>query len=99
GLLPQLPARRLRLSAPQSFAWKGVRAGLPEGIDDVSRSRLAIAGGTLMEEGALRIDRIATPLSLAELEQALLAGQLDGAPLTPRPRAAPEPRAARRARF
>jgi len=99
GLLPQLPARRLRLSAPQSFGWKGVRAGLPEGLDDVSRSRLAIAGGTLLEEGALRIDRIATPLSLAELEQALLAGQLDGVPLSPRPRAGVDRAAARRARF
>jgi hypothetical protein len=99
GLLPQLPARRLRLGAPQTFAWKGVRVALPEALDDVSRSRIAIAGGALLEEGALRIDRIATPLSLQELEQAFLGGQLDGVALTPRPRGALDQRAVRRARF
>lgn len=100
GLLPQLPARRLRLGAASSFDWKGVRLSLPERIDDASRSRLRIAGGTLAEEGSLLIDRIATPLSLAQLEQAFLAGELDGLPLAPRPTAAPRgEKASRRARF
>lgn len=101
GMLPQLPARRLRLGAPQSFDWKGLRLSLPERIDDASRSRLRIAGGTLPEEGSLLVDRIATPLSLQQLEQAFLAGELDGLPLAARPSAAVPPgeRASRWARF
>jgi len=98
SLLSQLPARRLRLGAPQSFDWKGLRLSLPERIDDVSRSRLRIAGGTFAEEGAMLIDRIATPLSLAQLEEALLGGQLDGLPLAPRA-SAPGSAPTRRARF
>jgi hypothetical protein len=99
GLLPQLPARRLRPGAPQSFEWKGVRASLPERIDDLSRSRLQLLGGELLEEGALRIDRIATPQPLLELEQALLAGVLDGVALQPRPAPAVAAKATRRARY
>lgn len=105
GLLAQLPARRLRLGSPQSFDWKGVRLSLPERFDDASPSRLRVAGGALAEEGALRVDRIATPLSLAQLEQALLAGELDGVPLAARPSlagpstASPDDPVSRRARF
>lgn len=102
GFLPQLPARRLRLGTPQWFEWKGVRLSLPERMDDASPSRLRLGGGTLAEEGVLLVDRIATPWSLAQLEEALLAGQLDGLPLAPRPNAAAGPpgeKASRRARF
>ena len=89
GFLPQLPARRLRLGAPQWFDWKGVRLGLPERIDDASPSRLRLGGGAPAEEGLLLVDRIATPWSLAQLEEAFLSGELDGVSLTPRPVAAP----------
>jgi hypothetical protein len=104
GYLPQLPARRLRLGAPQWFEWKGVRLSLPERMDDASPSRLRLGAGTLAEEGVLLVDRIATLWSLAQLEEAFLAGQLDGLPLAPRPSAAapqasPGERPSRRARF
>jgi hypothetical protein len=102
GYLSLLPARRLRLSPPQSYDWKGVRLRLPERLDDASPSRLRLAGGALLEEGELRIDRIATKLSLGQLEEALMAGELDGLALSPRSAgapAAPGERQSRRARL
>jgi hypothetical protein len=88
GYLPQLPARRLRLSAPQPYDWKGLRLRLPDHLDDASASRLRLGGGALLEEGQLLVDRIFTSWSLGQLEEALLAGAFDGAPLTPRASAA-----------
>lgn len=83
GYLSQLPARRLRLGPPQSSDWKRIRLRLPERIDDVSRSRLRLAGGRVEEDGLLVVDRVASPLPLAEVEQALLSGELGGLALRP----------------
>lgn len=84
GFLQQLPAKRLRSLPPQSFDWKGLLLGVPDGMSDVSPSRLRLEAGDLAEYGLLTVDRVAGRLSLAQLQEALLAGELDGVPLQPR---------------
>jgi S1-C subfamily serine protease len=84
GFLSQLPARRLRLGPPQASPWKGVRLSLPGPFDDSSRSRLRILGGELEEAGTLTVDRVLSPLPLAQFEEALLNGELDGVRLARR---------------
>jgi Trypsin-like peptidase domain len=68
------PARRLGLGPLQAFDWKGLRLRLPDGFDDGSRARLRVEGGE--PEGVmLKVDRVASPLALADVEAALMAGK------------------------
>ena len=77
GLERIFPARRLGLGPMQAFDWKGLRLRLPDGFDDVSRARLRVEGGE--PEGVmLRVDRVASPLALAEVEAALTEGKTFG---------------------
>ncbi|HUG52264.1 MAG TPA: trypsin-like peptidase domain-containing protein [Vicinamibacteria bacterium] len=74
GLDGVFPARRLALGPVQSLDWKGLRFRAPEGFDDSSRTRLR-AEWAPPQEVALLVDRVASPLGLAELEGRLLAGR------------------------
>ncbi len=68
------PTRRLSLGAPQAFERKGLRMRVPDTFEDVSRTRLRVdwpAPG----EVALHVERVASPLGLAELEGAVVAGR------------------------
>ncbi len=85
GYLGQLPARRLRPLPAQTLDFKGLRLEAPERIDDDSRSRLRLRGGSRLEEGELIVDRIATAWKPAQLEEVLLDGGFDGFPLDRRP--------------
>lgn len=69
------PGRRLRLGPLQPFPWKGLRLRVPESLDDASPSRLRVEWGAPPSEVGLVIDRVATPLGLAELEPLLLSGR------------------------
>jgi S1-C subfamily serine protease len=68
------PARRLTLGALQSFDRKGLRLRVPDAFEDVSTSRLRVEW-TPPDEVSLVAERVATPLSLADVEAALLAGR------------------------
>jgi S1-C subfamily serine protease len=68
------PARRLRLGPEQSFDWKRVRFRLPEGFDDSSPSRLRVQWAP-SPETILVVERVASPLGLSEIEQALRGGR------------------------
>jgi hypothetical protein len=69
------PARRLRLGPVQPFDWKGLRLRVPEALEDSSPSRLRVEWGTPPAEVGLVVERVATPLALADLEPLLLSGQ------------------------
>ena len=65
-----LPTRGLQLAPSHSLPTKGLTVAMPIGFDDTSRARLRVvasAGGV-----ALRIDRLATPLTLEQLRDTLL---------------------------
>jgi hypothetical protein len=68
------PARRLTLGGVQSFERKGLRMRVPDAFEDAARTRLRV-DWTPAEDVGLRIERVATPLGLPELESALLAGR------------------------
>ncbi len=69
------PARRLRLAPLQPFSGKGLRLRVPETLEDASPSRLRVEWGAPPAEVGLVIERVATPLGLADLEPLLLSGQ------------------------
>jgi trypsin-like peptidase len=69
------PARRLKLGPVQPFDWKGLRLRVPEALEDSSLSRLRVEWGTPPAEVGLVVERVATPLALADLEMLLLSGQ------------------------
>ncbi len=68
------PARRMTLGALQSFDRKGLRLRVPDAFEDASPSRLRVEW-TPPEEVAFRVERVATPLTLADVESAVLAGR------------------------
>jgi hypothetical protein len=67
------PATRLRLGALQSFDWKRLRFRAPDTFDDSSPSRLSVEWAP-PQEVSLIIQRVASPLTLGEVEQSLRAG-------------------------
>lgn len=77
GLADQLP-RRLRLGSLESFGWKGLAVQVPEGLWDVWPGRTRWESQTEAGVVRLRIDRVASALDLAELEDALLSGRPPG---------------------
>jgi hypothetical protein len=68
------PAPRLRLGALQSLDWKRLRFRAPETFDDGSPSRLRVDWSP-PPEVALLVQRVASPLALAELQERLGAGR------------------------
>jgi hypothetical protein len=68
------PARRLTLGPPQSFERKGLRLRLPDAFEDGSRSRLRLEW-TPPEEVAFLLERVATPLTLTDVETAVTSGR------------------------
>lgn len=79
GLDTTLPSRRLALGPPASFAAKGLRLRMPYGFQDESPFRLRIEASSPSTTGiALHVDRVASRLSLAQLERGLLDGWVFG---------------------
>ncbi len=75
GLDQLLPVGRMRLGPAQTLPGKGLRLRLPEGLEDLSPTRVRVdTGRDSTESVPLAIDRVASPLSLQQLEQALLSG-------------------------
>jgi S1-C subfamily serine protease len=75
GLDQLMPAQRLRLGPFQSIDAKGVGLRLPEGVADVSPFRPRVDVEPRPLDIALRIDRVLSPWSSKQLEQALLGPQ------------------------
>jgi S1-C subfamily serine protease len=67
------PASRLRLGSLQSLDWKRLRFRAPESFDDSSPSRVSVEWAP-PQEVSLIVQRVASPLTLGELEQSLRAG-------------------------
>jgi hypothetical protein len=76
GLDQLLPARRLYLGPYQSLAEKGLRLRLPDSQEDISPKRVRVDTGRDYHDVPLSIDRVATHLSLDQVEQALLSSQV-----------------------
>jgi hypothetical protein len=68
------PSPRLRLGALQSLDWKRIRFRAPETFDDSSPSRVRVEWSP-PQEVSLLVQRVASPLALAELEERLRAGR------------------------
>jgi S1-C subfamily serine protease len=73
GLASELPPR-LWLGPQQQFGWKGLRFQPLEGITDLWPGRTRWESWQEIEGVSLRIDRVASSLSLGELEARLLSG-------------------------
>jgi hypothetical protein len=71
GLDHVLPSRRLRLGPAQSLDGKGIRLRLLEGFTDASPFRTRVETDAKPADIALRIDRVFSPLSSKQLDQAL----------------------------
>lgn len=86
GLEQILPTRFLSLGPLQAPEGKALRIRLPEGLDDSSPSRLQVASVAAPDQLFIRMDRITSPWTSEQLEQALLRGnvfeQFSGAALT-----------------
>lgn len=74
GLVDQLPVRLLAPGPPYAPERKGLTLMVPAGLLDASPSRLQVDTAGAADEVTLRIDRVLSPWSLRQLEQALLPG-------------------------
>ena len=74
GLDRTLPDDLLTLGPHFDEDAKGVQLRIPDGFQDSSGLRLRVEVGAYGNPVALRIDRLATPLPLDQMEKALLAG-------------------------
>ncbi len=78
GLADQLP-RRYRLGSLDSAGWKGLALQVAEGLADAWPGRTRWESPEEANGLRLRIDRVASPLDLGQLTEALLSGEvLDG---------------------
>ncbi|HMF93385.1 MAG TPA: trypsin-like peptidase domain-containing protein [Vicinamibacterales bacterium] len=75
GLDQLMPTRRLRLAPFQRLEAKGVGLRMAESLTDVSPFRSHVESDPRDAPLALRIDRVVSPWSLKQLEQALLSSQ------------------------
>ena len=75
GLEQMLPTRRLRLGPPQAIEGKGIRVRFPEGLADVSPFRTHVETDTKTGDILLRIDRIFSAMTIAQIEQVLVGSQ------------------------
>ena len=73
GLLELVPVVRLRPGVRHTLDWKGLAIELPDGYSDQSTSRILAEGGEVGEIG-FRAYRLATPWTVAALEEVLLGG-------------------------
>jgi S1-C subfamily serine protease len=74
GLLSLLPATRLRPGAVLASDWKGLHVEIADGFADSSLTRLRVDAGSVADISA-RVDRVASPWTVAELEEAALQGK------------------------
>ncbi len=74
GLLELVPVVRLRPGVRHTLDWKGLAIELPDGYSDQSTSRILAEGGEMGEIG-FRAYRLATPWTVAALEEVLLGGR------------------------
>jgi len=75
GLLAQLPTARLRRGVVHGLEWKKFGLELPDSLADRSPARLRLDTGDSGGEISVRVERVVTPWSTAELEEALLQGK------------------------
>ena len=68
------PSPRLRLGSLQSLDWKRLRFRAPEAFDDSSPSRVRVEWAP-PQEVSLLVQRVASPLTLTEIEERLRAGR------------------------
>jgi trypsin-like peptidase len=90
GLDQMMPTRRLRLAPFQRLEGKGVALRMAETLADVSPFRSHVENDQRDAPLALRIDRVVSPWSPKQLEQALLSSQsFESGSLTAAPRQGP----------
>lgn len=75
GLLSQLPTERLRRGVVHGLGWKKFGLELPDGLADSATARLRLDSGDSGGPISVRVDRVATPWTAGELEEALLQGK------------------------
>lgn len=78
GLLQQLPTARLRRGVVQGLGWKGLGIELPDGFSDASPARLRLDTSDSGAPLFVMVDRVATPWTVASLEEALLNTAVPG---------------------
>ena len=77
GLDAQFPAR-LTLGPIQVFEGKGLRLRLPHGFEDISPRRTVLdAGETGTDAPVLRVDRVVSPWTAAQLADAMSTGAFE----------------------
>jgi len=74
SLLELLPVARLRPGVRHTLDWKEIAIELPDGYSDQSTSRILADGGEVGEIG-FRAYRLATPWTVAALEEVMLGGE------------------------
>ena len=72
GLAGMLPTPSLPLAPSQTLPGKGLRLAMPVGFEDAGATRLRVDAAASDGDIALRIDRVATPLTLEQLRDTLL---------------------------
>jgi hypothetical protein len=75
GLLGQLPSERLYPGVAHDLDWKGLRVDWPDGLGDVSPTRLLADTGEPHAGLVSSVVRLASPWDPDELEAALLEGR------------------------
>jgi hypothetical protein len=78
GLLQQLPTARLRGGVVQGLGWKGLGIELPDGFSDTSPARLRLDTSDSEPPFSVVVQRVATPWTVAALEEVLLKGAIPG---------------------
>lgn len=94
GLDQLMPTRRLRLAPFHRLESKGVALRMAESLSDVSPFRSHVENDSRDAPLALRIDRVVSPWSPKQLEQAMISSQsFEPGSLTAAPRQGPAPAA------
>ena len=75
GLDQMLPTQALTLGPVQTIGGKGIRLRLPAGFEDRGPGRLRVDSRADQRTVELRIDRVASPWSLEQLETELVLGR------------------------
>jgi hypothetical protein len=75
GLDSLLGARRLRLGPHQILDRKGLGVRFPDGIEDISPQRLRVDSADNLEGLSFRLDRVASPWGVDQLQGLLVSGE------------------------
>lgn len=75
GLDSLLDARRLWLGPHQILDGKGLGVRFPDGIEDVSPQRLRVDSADALEGLSFRVDRVASPWGVDQLQGLLVSGE------------------------